>query len=94
MVLLALEGCGPLPMDRGRVQADDVWAVQVFDEDAAYLVRLNERVKEGKLTPADRDYLWQAYLVRIQGTMAPRRVQQVRGAQDNYWSWPFVLPSF
>jgi hypothetical protein len=83
-----------LPQNKARDQPGEAWERQAFDEDSAYLMRLNERVQEGKLTPEDRDYLWQAYLVRIQGTMPSGPAQQARAGPENYWTWPFVLPSF
>lgn len=94
MAALALGGCGLLPETKEREPQEGLWTQRQFAEDEAYLLRLNERVKEGKLTPADRDYLWQAYLSRIQGTTEPARVRQVRNGSENYWLWPFIVPSF
>lgn len=83
---LALSACVGYPPSTYPPVHDTIGAREL-NQDMDYLAQLNKRVKEGVLTEADRERLWQAYLVRIQAEHARVRVQESRPS-------PIVAPGF
>lgn len=59
--------------------------------DLVYLEKLNAHVKEGKITPADKDWLWKSYLGRLENMDS---LERARLRERELLRYSFVAPMF